>query len=131
MGWTSLRKGGTILHVAYGETYSNNLYGYEVRLRTEPSLELVIDLNPNLRTRNKSVNTCVDARELADGDIQRLKLVQLTDDYILKRLRRVLARARSVRDGWILVLELEGNHAFRVRPRYDAASRSLFLHVVG
>jgi len=130
MSWTSLRKGGTLLYIAYGKTYTNNLFGHDVRVRTEPSLEFSLDLNRNLRTRNKSENSYYDARELADGRVEGLKLVQLTDDYIIERLRRVLAHAREVPREWNLIIELEGRHAFRVRPEPDATGRSLFLRVV-
>ena len=130
MHWTLLRKGGTLLHIGYGETYTNNLYGHDVRVRTQPSLEFLLDLNSNLRTRNKSENSYCDARELADGRVEGLKLVQLTDNYIIERLRRVLAHARDVPSEWTLIIELEGRHAFRVRPERDATARSLFLHVV-
>jgi len=130
MPWTLLRKGGTLLHIAYGKTYTNNLYGHDVRVRTGPSLEFSLDLNPNLRTRNKSENSYYDARELADGHVEGLKLLQLTDDYIIQRLRRVLAHAREVPREWNLIIELEGPHAFRVRPERDATGTSLFLRVV-
>lgn len=130
MPWTLLRKGGTPLHIAYGKTYTNNLYGHDVRVRTGPSLEFSLDLNRNLRTRNKSENSYYDARELADGRVEVLKLVQLTDNYIIKRFRRVLAHAREVPREWNLIIELEGRHAFRVRPERDATGRSLFLRVV-
>jgi len=130
MHWTLLRKGGTPLHIAYGATFTNNLYGHQVRVCTEPSLELALDLNPNLRTRNKSENSYCDARELADGGIAGLKLVQLLDEYIIKRLGRVLGDARNVPREWTLIIELEGCHAFRVRPKCDPTRGSLFMHVV-
>jgi hypothetical protein len=130
MGWTSLRTGGTLLHIAYDETYTNNLYAYQVRVRTEPSLELALDLNPNLRSRNKSESSYIDARDLADRRLGGLRLVQLSDEHIIGRLRRVLARARPVPRQWTLVIDLEGSHTFLVRPRLDATRSCLFLDVV-
>lgn len=130
IGWISLRKGGTQLHIAYGNTYSNNLCGHNLRVRTKPSLELSLDLNPNLRTRNKSENSCVDARELADGGIEGLRSVQLFDEYSLRRLGRLLRRVRKVPSDWTLIIELEGCHVFVVRPRHAPAANSLFLDVV-
>ena len=127
---TLLRKGGTLLHIAYGATFTNNLYGHEARVRTEPSLELALDLNPNLRTRNKSSNSYCDARELADGGIEGLNLVQLSDDYILGKLSGVLAHARDAPREWSLVIELEGRYTFRVRPEFTDDSLDLFLHVI-
>lgn len=129
MDWIQLRKGGTLLHIVYGKTHSSNLSGYDVRVRTLPSMELSLDLNRNLRTRNKSENSYYDARELADGKIADLKLLQLDDGYIIKRLCRVLRDARGVPPDWMLVIELEGRNAFRVRPERRSTSGSLFLRV--
>ncbi len=128
MDWTTLNKGGTHLHIAYGHTHTNNLYAYEVRVRTRPSVELSLDLNGNLRTRNKEENTYYDARELAQGKIAELKLVQLDDERTVKHLGRALKRLPRAPSEWTLVIQLEGRHSFRVRPKLR--DRSLFLHVL-
>ncbi len=128
--WTWLRRGATGLHLSYGETYTNNLFGHNVRVCLQPSLQVVLDLNPNLHKRNKATNSYIDARELADGAIKRIRLVQITDEYILKGLGRVLRQSRGASREWILIIELEGDHAFRVRPERDATGSSLFLRVV-
>ena len=129
MHWTLLRKGGTLLHVAYGGTFTNSLHGHRVRVRTEPSTELALDLEPNLRTPNKSANSYRDARELADGRIADLTLVQLSDDYIIENLCRVLDVLEYMPREWGLVIELGGaRHAFQVRP--ESTGRDLFLYVI-
>jgi hypothetical protein len=107
MAWTSLKKGGASLYVAYGKTFTNNLFGYDARFRSEPSFEISLDLNQNLRTRNKTTNTYIDARDLADGDIDQLKLVQIVDDGLLG-----------------------GRHLFRVKPEPDDPGSSLYLRVL-
>jgi hypothetical protein len=130
MSWSVLRKRGTLLHIKYGLTFSNNLYGYRVSVRTEPSLEMLIDLNPNLRTRIKSTNSYYDASELAEGEIMWPTVVQLTDEHIINRLRSILSSISTIPNEWVLTVELNGYHDFRIRPELSTRSGSLFLRVV-
>lgn len=129
MLWTDLRKGSTHLHVEYGHAHTNSLFGHAVRARAANTVDLSIDLNPNLRGRNKSTNTYYDARELADGAIDRLTLVQLADEHILGGLERVLQHCNGVPDEWTLLVELEGQHRFRVQPQVRSHG-TLCLYVV-
>ncbi|KKL23519.1 hypothetical protein LCGC14_2424560, partial [marine sediment metagenome] len=84
--WITLRKGGNLLHLSYGHTFSNNLYGHNLQLRTHPEFEIKLDLSPNLRVRNRQRNCYYDARELADGAIKELKLLQLDDRMAIKAI---------------------------------------------
>lgn len=127
MNWTSLKKGPASLHVAYAGTFTNNLHGHETRIRTQPCVEISFDLNPNLRTRNKSANSYVDARELADGEIASLKEVQIVDDSIVELLQDVIGSIPNVSNNWTLSIELEGTHSFAVRPAFQLGS--IFLSV--
>lgn len=129
MSWKSLRKGSAGLHITYGKSETGNLCVENVRVRTAPSLDLSFELNRNLRTRNRSTNSYQDARELADGAIADLKVVQITDNQVLERLSGLLARAHDVPSVWTLTVELEGPHTFRVRPEWDPEDGSLSLHV--
>jgi len=128
MSWTSLKKGPASLHVAYAGTYANYLCGHKTRVRTQPGVEISFDLNPNLRARNKSENSYVDARDLADGEIDSLESVQIVDDYIVDRLQSVIGLIHNVPNNWILSIELEGPHSFKVRPTFQPGS--VFLSVV-
>ena len=128
MSWISLKKGGVGLHVAYAHTFTNNLIGHATRVRTQPSIEIAFDLNPNLHVRNKSENSYLDARELADGELASLKVVQIDDDYINEKLARALDPIANRSDTWTLTIELEGTHSFQVRPEVQRGS--LFLSVV-
>ena len=129
--WQTLRKTGTELYVAYANTHSGNLLAKNTRLRTDPHVELALDLNGNLRTRNREVNSYRDARALADGAIKRLELVQIDDERIIGRINERLASLRDPLRTWILTIELEGAYSFPVRPeaRKLGNQTSLFLHV--
>lgn len=125
-----LRKGGTHIYIKYGLTFTNNLTATSVQVQTRPHLRLSLDLNTNLRTKNKLTDSYADARELADGAIAELKLVQISDEGILKRLAHQLMAMDDLPDEWILTIELEGTYDFRVRPDLDVApGRILCLHV--
>jgi len=130
MDWIDLRRGGTPLYIEYGLTHTRNLTARDVRVRMLPRVELSLDLNGNLRTRNKSGNRYYDARELADGKMAGLKLVQIDDSYIFEGLLAALRRARRVPPHWSLVMELEGPHTFVVRPESPRTSHSLVMRVV-
>lgn len=118
-----LRKGRASLHIAYAGTFTNNLGSYNTRVRAQPSTEISLDLNPNLRAQNKSTNSYVDARELADGQIGSLEFVQIDDERIIQGLRDALDELN-----WTLTIELNGTHSFRARPKLE--NGSLFLYIV-
>lgn len=124
--WFSVRKGSTALHVAYRATFTNNLSGYRTRVREGPIQEIAVDLNPNLQARNRSTVTYLDARELADGGLQGLEMLQFADAGVVDAL---LARVSPARD-WRLCLELEGTHTFDVRAETAASGTGLFLRVI-
>ena len=132
MGWILLKKGPAKLHIDYAGTFTSNLYGHETRIRTRPGVEISFDLNPNLRTRSKSTNSYTDARELADGEITRLKAVHIDDRRIARYLtaqRDVLGLADNVSRNWTLTIKLNGqNHSFQVRPKL-VDTNSLVLSV--
>lgn len=130
MAWISLKKGGASLHVAYAHTFTNNLYAYDAKFRAVPSFEISLDLNPNLRTRNKTTNTYIDARDLADGEINELELLQIDDEGLLDKLAAAIqSTGRSPAD-WTLTVELGEQHSFRVKPESDASGRTLYLRVL-
>lgn len=128
--WITLRKSGTPLHVSYGHGFTNNLLAHNVRVQSdERGVALSLDLNPNLRTRNRESWAYVDARALADGDISRLSLIQLGDEHVLKGLAGVLARNEDLPNEWALEVEIAGTHRFRTLPEFKAGL--LWLNVVG
>jgi hypothetical protein len=128
--WTTLRKSGAPIHASYGRGFTNNLLAHNVRVQSdEQGVVLSLDLNPNLRARNRESWEYVDARALADGDIARLTLVQLHDEHLLKGLAGVLASKEDVSGEWVLEVELAGTHRFRVTPEFKADM--LWLNVSG
>jgi len=130
MTWKKLKKSGVSLHVEYGETFANDLYGYDAKFRTGPPFEISLDLNRNLRTRNKTTNTYVDAQELADGDINQLKLVQIIDEGLFGRLASEIQATGGSSAVWTLAIELGGRHIFQVKPERDDPGETLYLHVL-
>ena len=122
--WRILRKGPASLHIAYAGTFTNNLRSHNTRFRAQPSTEISLDLNPNLRSQNKSTNSYVDARELADGQIRSLEFVQIDDERIVRGLGDALD---DLSNNWILTIELDGTHSFTARPKLE--NGSLFLYI--
>jgi hypothetical protein len=130
MPWTSLKKGPVGLHVTYGKTFTNNLSGHDTQVRTEPALEISIDLNRNLHARNQpEKNGYLDARKLADGDIEGLETLTIYDRSVLDRLAEVLSYSNGVGDRWTLSIELEGTHSFTVIPEARSNPESICLTV--
>lgn len=127
-------KGSTLLYLEYGHTFSNNIFGHNSRIWSEgPAVEIRLDLNPNLRGRSKETGTFLDARELADGGIAQLKLVDITDQRLFEQLGRLLKSLEDRPLSWWLTLELEGDRRFEVLPEVqgDGVGQSLVLRVVG
>jgi hypothetical protein len=120
--WRILRKGPASLHIAYAGTFTNNLRSHNTRFRAQPSSEISLDLNPNLRSQNKSTNSYIDAKELADGQIGSLELVQIDDDRIVQGLGDALNDLN-----WKLTIELGGTHSFTDQPKLE--NGSLFLDI--
>ena len=104
--------------------FTNNLRSHNTRFRAQPSTEISLDLNPNLRSQNKSTNSYVDARELADGQIESLEFVQIDDERIVLGLSDVL---EHLSNNWIVTIELDGTHSFTARPKLE--NGSLFLYI--
>jgi len=129
--WIPLRRSGTHLHLSYDQTFTNNLSGYNIQLREKPEFEIWLDLSPNLRKRNKQSNIYQDARELADGAIANLSLLQLDDERTLQAIAQSLLNLPNKPDTWKLTLQIERDWFFIVTPEVKSFHRtnSLFLHV--
>ncbi|KKM07877.1 hypothetical protein LCGC14_1729530 [marine sediment metagenome] len=130
--WITLRKGGNLLHLSYGHTFTNNLYGHNLQLRTHPEFEIKLDLSPNLRVRNKQSNCYYDARELSEGSITGLKCLQVDDRKSFKIIANALSRLPKIPETWKLTLYLDCDWSFSVVPELKGpeGAESLFLNVV-
>ena len=126
-GWRSLRKSGSPLHVGYGSTYSNNLIGKNFEYRVRESFEMRVDLSGNLRSRNTECFSYVDARELADGAVLELRRVEILEDQVLENLSRAIEQIDDPTGSWLLIVVLDKEYRFEVRPEFRAGS--LFLEV--
>ncbi|MCL5772339.1 MAG: hypothetical protein M1479_08720 [Actinobacteria bacterium] len=131
MNWITLKKGGVNIFVEYNKTFSSNLFAYNTQISVKPEFTIRFDLSPNLKTKNKFTNTYLDAKELVEGEIKELTLLQINDNTILKLMGKILKLENSIPDIWNLIIELEGEHSFKVTPKYQRIvnSRALFLHV--
>jgi hypothetical protein len=128
--WRTLRKGATLLYIEYGHAHTQ-LWADNTRARVGARLELEVDLSRQLRLRNKRMNSYIDARDLADGAIKRLGLVQLNDKRIVDGLADLFNRAPDHEMLWDLTVLIEGVYRFAVRPEMpSSALRTLVLRVV-
>jgi len=125
--WRRLRKGTSLIYVEYGLTPAT-LFATDVRMQKGPPITIGLDLGKNLRTRNIQENTYIDAKELADGEMRRLKRMELHDAYVLTHLRRFLRDTNYGAAPWRLVVSLEGQHEFPVEAQLRGGD--LILRVV-
>lgn len=89
----SLRKTAAHVHITYGGTFTNSLFGDNFTLETKAdTLALAIDLSRNLRTRNKSTNSYIDAVDLAARHGE-LESIQIDERAVLDPLKAALVYA--------------------------------------
>lgn len=129
--WVSLDNGPVSLHVSYGSTYTNNLTASNILVRTSPKFILSLDLNSNLKARDRQSNTVVDAEELLNGGFNDMALVQLVSEGVVRRLGEILQAIGKVPKEWLLTISLRGERTFTVRPEPDRDLSSLYLRVLG
>jgi len=130
--WVTIRKGGKPLYLVYGDTYANTLLGYSFQFRCCPHLEIRFDLSPNLRVRSKQSKRYCDARELANGAIADLNLLQFDNDTDLEPIAEALDRLPEKPQTWKLTLHLDRDWSFSAKPEVSGSpgARLLSLHVV-
>lgn len=128
--WINVVKGPVSLHVSYGTTDINNLTASNIRVRTVPTFTLFLDLDRNLRVRDKQSNAASDAEEFASEGCNELVLVQLISEDVVNRLGKILRTIRHPPREWLLTINLRGERTFTVRPEPDQDRSSLFLHVL-
>ncbi len=131
--WLSLKKGPVGIQIAYARTFTNNLSASDFRTRISTAFEISLDLNGNLRTKDKLDFSYIDARHLAEGKIDELELVQISDKQIIRLIEQRLKAWGKESRVWLLRISLNGEHVFRVQPkvRERGPGRWLSLHVVG
>lgn len=129
--WVSLGNGPVSLHISYGSTYTNNLTASNILVRTSPKFTLSLDLNSNLKARDRQSNTVVDAEELLNGGFNDMALVQLMSEGVVRRLGEILQAIGKVPKEWLLTITLRGERTFTVRPEPDQDLSSLYLRVLG
>ena len=113
----ALRKTPSHLHVAYkyGEG-TDGLIGRNFLLDVEgATLTLMIDLTPNLHTRNKSASAYVDAMNFAQNH-HKLKYLQCADNLLRTRLIRAWEQVGDPRLVMCLELGPRGPYQYLVQP---------------
>ena len=130
--YITARKSSCLLYVEYRQTFSNNIFAYNTRISPGPDIEIRIDLNPNLRGRSKETNTYIDTRDLANGCIRKLKLIQIDETQIIDKMRSILKALPEPPTTWSLLLELEQEWRFDVKPELKHVNdyQALCLHVI-
>ena len=73
------------------------VFATDVRMRKGPPVTLALSLESNFRTRSEGVGTYLDAQALAEGGLRVLRLVQISDDHIVSRLRDHLQHTEDPR----------------------------------
>lgn len=128
----TIRKTKTHVSCQYAHSFTNNLFAENTAAEATDTLTLSFDLNFNLRGRNKQTGTYVDARDLADGDIDGLESFQFDEKRVLERIFDMLMRYEKLPKIWQLIVQLDGEHRFNVRPEYSKqhACQSITLYVV-
>ena len=134
MFWESLRKGTSIVLVESQHT-TDKVFAESIRLREDAearALDVSLDLNKSLRTRSRGVSTYLDARRLADGDIAEIKGITIDDHHVLNGIRAKLTHMDADPETWRMHVALEGDHWFRVEPKYrrQHAYEALTLQVL-
>jgi hypothetical protein len=126
--WVTIRKGSSHIYLEYDRTHTGNLSAENIRLRIGSVVAVSLDLNRNLRKRDKTTGTYMDARALSVGGLSSLTLVQVDDPVLVKEFQEGLeSSVVSLRD-FRLIINLEGEKVFQVVPRILGAS-SLQLRV--
>tara|TARA_A100000171_G_C2105560_1_gene132119 strand:- start:143 stop:559 length:417 start_codon:yes stop_codon:yes gene_type:complete len=128
----TLRKTKAHVSLHYQHSFSNNLYAENIAAEIAETITLSFDLNCNLRGRNKQTNTYVDAKDLADGDIDELETFQFDDKRVIERISEMASRLNATPEIWRLIVQLDGEYRFDVRPEYreQHTYRSITLHVI-
>jgi len=126
----SLRKSTSGISVTYSNgNYTNNLVGAEFELdESESRICLNINLDGNLRVRNKAVNCYDDACELAECHTI-LKAVQIDEEQIIKGLIKAHQRNPSAHLELQLRLGEKGTFLYSVEQK--RTDIGVILNVIG
>jgi len=114
--WFTVKKGAVGVHVMYAHG-GTDLLIENFAVRPDDPFDVRLDLSKNLRTRNKTENSYVDAVDVSNN-IDSLKSVQINDETILKGVSKHIERAlktqgqpKRVR----LCVLLKGEHWYEVQ----------------
>jgi len=131
--WWDLRKGTTQLYVEWGAAQYGTVFATQVRMQKGPPVTIALSLEVSLHQRSKSSTPYLEAKDLADGGLRTLRLVQISDEYAISGLTYHLGHTDDITPPWRLVIELRGQHEFQVDPEFRplGSHQELLLRVVG
>jgi len=134
MKWIMLNKGSVNVFFEYGQgDFTSNLFITNTQIGIDgQDIYIKVDLNSNLRIRNKQANTYFDAKDFLDGNIKEIRILQIDEEGIIKRIVDVLRRNKVENGAWYLIIDLQGEHIFKVEPEYKSEDgiKTLFLNIV-
>lgn len=131
VSWNLLLKRAFGVHISYRTTFTNNLYANNLSWRLSPAFELRLDLNGNLKTKNRNLNSYIDAMDLSEY-IESIKMVQIIDNNVLKNIISVVKSSPTAKNNWKLYVDLKREFSFNVKPRMkkELEYSPLFLDVI-
>lgn len=114
-----LRKGIERIYVEYeaGYGYADLLVKDFFAFIDNGILHISMDLIINLKSRDKELNTYIDANNLLEN-INKFKSLSTNDDYVIKHLSRFINNHPEVANYWKLIINLKGEHTFKVKYDY-------------
>lgn len=128
--WVTIRKTPVEVYVEFSSTPGDTLLAENIRVATSPEFAVSLDLNVNLRKRNKQTSSYQAAHMLASRRIKNLHMVQIDHDRLVEQIFQAWESTRSLNAEWKLIIECEGVMSFRIRPQRKSGSASLFLNVL-
>lgn len=125
----SLRKGSSHIHVSFNdENYSNSITGEHFEFEHENSVNRIhINIESNLKQRNKLTNSYSDTRELI-RKAEHIKLIQINDEQVIRGLSNV--RNKYTKNVWELVLHVGDDQSFKYMVKPSCKLGSVFLDVI-
>lgn len=118
----SLKKSSIQISIEYSNgNYTSNLRARNSEFDKSNGInKLILDLEGNLRTNNKSTNSYYDAKELIE-DYKELKSVQIFDATIISNLRNL----RDPSLDWLLEIRLGNKLKFNYPIEISGSSKSI------
>lgn len=126
----SLRKGYSNIHFGFNDDdYSNSIAGEHFEIEHENSVNRIhINIESNLKPRNRLTNSYSDTRELI-RKAEQIKFVQIDNEQVIRGLLN--ANNKYTGNIWELVLHVGDEQSFKYIVKPSRKLGSVFLYVIG